>query len=77
MEAAKTVENHGDEWGLTWYFRWGICTHSVSYCKKFCVRCSFPNLVDGRTSQLMFPKYLIEYQNVKIDSEIKILKWKK
>ena len=26
MAAAQAAENHGDEWCLTWYFRWGICT---------------------------------------------------
>ena len=26
MAAAQAAENHGDEWGLTWYLRWGICT---------------------------------------------------
>ena len=26
MAAAKAAENHGDEWGLTWYFQWGIYT---------------------------------------------------
>ena len=26
MAAAKAAENHGDEWGLTWYFLWGIYT---------------------------------------------------
>ena len=25
MAAAQAAENHGDEWGLTWYFLWGIC----------------------------------------------------
>ena len=24
MAAAQAAENHGDEWGLTWYLRWGI-----------------------------------------------------
>ena len=24
MAAAQSAENHGDEWGLTWYLRWGI-----------------------------------------------------
>ena len=24
MAAAKAPENHGDDWGLTWYFPWGI-----------------------------------------------------
>ena len=24
MEAAKADENHGNEWGLTWYLQWGI-----------------------------------------------------
>ena len=28
MAAAQTAENHGDEWGLTWYFQWGICINS-------------------------------------------------
>ena len=42
----------------------------VSYSQKFCGKRGFPNLANGRTSQFMFPKYLIDYQNVK--SEIKI-----
>ena len=26
MAAAQAAENHGDEWGLTWYFLCGIYT---------------------------------------------------
>ena len=26
MAPAQAVENHGDEWILTWYIWWGICT---------------------------------------------------
>ena len=26
MAAAQAAENHEDEWGLTWYFLWGIYT---------------------------------------------------
>ena len=26
MTVAQAAENHGDEWGLTWYFLWEICT---------------------------------------------------
>ena len=26
MAAALAAENHADEWGLTWYLRWGIYT---------------------------------------------------
>ena len=26
MAVAQAAENHGDEWGLTWYLRWGIYT---------------------------------------------------
>ena len=26
MAAAQAAENHGDEWGLTWYLRWAIYT---------------------------------------------------
>ena len=26
MAAAQVAENYGDEWGLAWYFRWGIYT---------------------------------------------------
>ena len=26
MAAAQVAENHGDEWGLTWYLQWGIYT---------------------------------------------------
>ena len=27
MTAAQPAENHGEKWGLTWYFRWGIYTY--------------------------------------------------
>ena len=37
----------------------------VGYCQKFCGERSFPNLVIGKPPNL-FPKHLIEYQNVKI-----------
>ena len=26
MAAAQAAENHGDQWGLIWYLRWGIYT---------------------------------------------------
>ena len=26
MVAAQAAENHGDEWGSSWYFLWGIYT---------------------------------------------------
>ena len=26
MAAAQAAESHGDEWGLAWYFQWGIYT---------------------------------------------------
>ena len=29
MGAAQAAENHGDEWGLTWYLRWGIYSQGV------------------------------------------------
>ena len=25
-DSTWTAENHEGEWGLTWYFPWGICT---------------------------------------------------
>ena len=31
MEAAQAAENHGDEWGLTWYFLWGIYTSTPTW----------------------------------------------
>ena len=40
--------------------------HGVSCSQKFCSKCGFPNLVNSRTSQFMFPKHLIEYQNLNI-----------
>ena len=36
------------------------------YSQIFHGKYDFPNLAITRTSQFMFPKYLIEYQNVKI-----------
>ena len=44
---------------------------SVSYSQKFRGKRTFPSLANIRTSQFMFPKYLIKYQNVKKNSEIK------
>ena len=38
----------------------------VSYNKKFCGKPGFVNLPNNRTSQFMFPKCLIVYQNVKL-----------
>ena len=38
----------------------------VSYSKKFRGKRGFPNLANSRTYQFTFPKYLIEYQNVKV-----------
>ena len=26
VAAAQPAENHGDQWGLTWYLQWRICT---------------------------------------------------
>ena len=31
MAATQADENHGDEWGLTWYFRWGIYTSIATW----------------------------------------------
>ena len=38
----------------------------VSYHQKFSNKRGFPNLTNSRTSQFMFLKYLMEYQNVKV-----------
>ena len=38
----------------------------VSYTQKFRGKRGFPDLANGTTSQFMFRKYLIGYQNVKI-----------
>ena len=44
----------------------------VNCSQKLYGKHSFPNLANSRASQFMFPKYLIEYRAVKIDSEIEI-----
>ena len=31
MAAAQGAENHGDEWGLTWYILWGIYTSILTW----------------------------------------------
>ena len=31
MAAAQVVENHGDEWGLTWYLPWGLYTSFLTW----------------------------------------------
>ena len=44
----------------------------ISYSQKINVKRGFPNLTNGRISQFMFPKYLIEYQNLKkVKSKVK------
>ena len=40
--------------------------HGFGYNQKFHGKRGFCNLANSRTSQFMFSKYLIEYQNVKI-----------
>ena len=40
---------------LMWFW---ASKQGVSYNKKFHGKCKFPNFVDCRTSQFMFPKYL-------------------
>ena len=53
--------------------------NSVRYSQKFRRKHGFSNLVNGSTSQFRFPKYLIEYQNVKnrMTSKLKTEKSKK
>ena len=48
-----------------------VSVQGVSYSQKFYGKCSFPNLANGRTFQFMFPKYLVEYQNIKMKSKFK------
>ena len=31
MAAAQATENHGDKWGLTWYFRWETYTWTLTW----------------------------------------------
>ena len=38
----------------------------LNYSQKFRGKGGFPNQADSRTSQFIFPKYLMAYQNVKI-----------
>ena len=47
-------------------------TLSVSYSQKFHGKRGFLNLANGGTFQFMFPKYLIQYQNIKLDRKFKI-----
>ena len=44
----------------------GVELQGVNYSQKICYKHGFPNLANSRISQFMFPKYLIEHQNVKI-----------
>ena len=49
----------------------------LATAKNSTVNAVFPTWPMVRTSQFMFPKYSAEYQNVKVDSEIKIIKIEK
>ena len=31
MATAQTAEIHEDEWGLSWYWLWGICTSVLAW----------------------------------------------
>ena len=31
MVAVEAAEDQGDEWGLTWYLRWGIYTSNLTW----------------------------------------------
>ena len=49
-------------------FCWEATGQGFSYSFKFHSKRSFPN---STTSQIMFPRYLIKHQNIKIDIETK------
>ena len=42
----------------------------VSYSQNLCGNHKFLNLANSRTSQFMFPKYLIDYQNAEVEIKI-------
>ena len=58
MAAAQAAENHGDEWGLTWYLQWGIYTsiptwtHSQSSLAAV-QALSFKNILPRNISQMI------------------------
>ena len=54
------------EKGVTVYLSLFMLFQGVSYSQKLHSKHSLPNLANSRTSQFMFPKYLIEYQIVKL-----------
>ena len=37
MAAGQAAGNHGDEWGLTWYLRWGIYTPIPTWTWRICL----------------------------------------
>ena len=43
-----------------------VYSQGASFSQKLCGKHGFLNSANSRTSQFMFPKYLIEHQNVKI-----------
>ena len=44
MVAAQAAENHGDEWGLTWYLQWGILNPTWSNSQDSLVLAEAPSL---------------------------------
>ena len=56
MAAAQAAENHGDEWGLTWYLRWRMhssiptLTHSQnSLAEAEVLLCNIPQVITKTT----------------------------
>ena len=51
MAAAQAVEKHGDEWGLTWYFLWGIYTSipTQTHSQNSLAVAEAPNEFDGKS----------------------------
>ena len=44
MAATQGAENHGDEWGLTWYFLWGIYTSIPTWTQNSLKTAEAPSL---------------------------------
>ena len=55
MAAAQTAENHGDEWGLTWYLRWRIYTSipTWTHSKNSLAAAETKHIFQGNLSQMI------------------------
>ena len=79
MVAAQAAENHRDEWGLTWYLRWGIYksnNFNLNLITKFMSNSrtsGFKDILPGSISQMIMKSVPISMRIAKLYNEMRHL----